>query len=95
MVCLPEHPGWMEAALFRPTLATRFAHPYPEVATAATQFGRVLAASSTNAITRMQRFRPFLVAMAWAVSRAGVALFLLGAAERLRHAGLLSRITGD
>ena len=78
--------------MFRDAPATRFGRPHPGVAMA--QCCRLLAASCTDASARLrQREAPF-AALAWVVSRVGVALFLLAAAERLGHAGLLSRITG-
>ena len=90
MVPIPDDPGLMEAVLFRDALATHFNHPHP--GTALAQCCRLLAASCTTASTRRrQREAPF-AATAWAVSRIGVALFLLAAAGRLGHAGLPSRL---
>ena len=92
MIRMLEHPSLMEAALFRGALATHFDHLHPGIASA--QCCHVLAASCTNAVTRMRRSELPLAAAAWAVSRVGVALFLLAAADRHGHAGLLSRVVG-
>lgn len=76
--------------MFRDALATHLDYSYPELTVA---YGcRFVAASYANAFTRMQPSAMPVAAVAWAVSRVGVALFLLAAAERLGHAGLLSRI---
>ena len=92
MVRVPDDPGLMEAALFRDALATRFGHPHPGMTMA--QCCRLLAASCTDAPARLRQRGALFAATAWAVSRVGVALFLLAAAGRLGHAGLLSRIIG-
>ncbi|HEY0202599.1 MAG TPA: hypothetical protein VGC15_00425 [Acetobacteraceae bacterium] len=43
-------------------------------------------------MTRIRQSGAPFAAIGWAVSRIGIALFLLAAAGRLGHAGLLSRI---
>ncbi len=90
-----DYPNLTEAALLRDALPTHFDYSHPGITVA--HCCRFVAASCANALTRMRlcEVRPYnthFAAAAWAVSRAGVALFLLAAAERLGHAGLLSRI---
>ncbi len=80
----------MEAALFRDALATHSDLPHPGISTV--QCCRVFAAFCTNALTRIRQSGAPFAAIGWAVSRIGIALFLLAAAGRLGHAGLLSRI---
>ena len=92
MVRILDYPDLMEAALFRNTLPAHFAHPDSRMSAA--QCRRVLAAFAITAATRLQWSGVPVAATAWAVSRIGVALFLLATAEHLGHAGLLSRLIG-
>jgi hypothetical protein len=95
MVRMLDYPTLTEAAVFRDALATHFDNSHRGIAVA--HCCGCIAASCANALTRMRQYEvrpsrlPFAAA-ARAVSRVGVALFLLAAAERLGHAGLLSRI---
>lgn len=79
------------------TLPTRLAHsdPWVVVAQSRNQRGRILAAAFTATLASLRQSGTPRAAAAWMLARLGVALFLLAAAGRVGHAGLLSRMVGQ